>query len=246
MIHLPGSLPSSNTTSPTNAQQKFSHRLPHDGRITATTTPTSRNIRSRFSLQSQKESVFDGLERYVDRIDDILIDPVKCGFLLAFCKMQFCSESIEYLLEVDSFRDMFQEDAEVWNCNEKKWFRIDSELGIHSQITSSMNLPVINLGTSAPLDTIQEVDGNEDNLFSAKLSTSKLFDISVVVIGDESKWPSSVVSFQAISKLIYRIWDEFLSSSAPKQICIPYSVLVNTLMRLRHLHRYGKLFHIVI
>lgn len=188
-------------------------------------TPTSQTIKNRFSVQAPKASVFDVTESYIDKIDDILCDPIKCGYLLAFCKTQFSSENIEYLLEVDFFRDYFESDPTAWEKGTKKWFKIDIDVGIHSNIIQDMDVPVIDLNSG---DSIKASKSIKDN------------NSQTLELGDESKWPSRKVSYVAISKFIHKIWDEYLSNDAPNQICIPYNVMLNTLKRLQYLHLYGK------
>ena len=61
----------------------------------------------------------------------------------------------------------------------------------------------------------------------------------VLLIGGEDKWPSAKKPFTQYEKAVKDIWDTYLSSSAPNQICMPARVLSNTLLRIENLHLYG-------
>jgi hypothetical protein len=132
-------------------------------------------------------------------IASVLKNPIKSGYLLAYCESQFSSESIVYLLDIDKFKDLVS-DYKAWS----------TDLGY-----KIMDMTVPGLGTLR----------NEGK--------------SGLSIGDESKWPSTKIPFHQFAHHVKVIWEKYLSSSAPHQICMPSKVLSNTLTRLENLHIYG-------
>lgn len=54
------------------------------------------------------------LRRNHNTIESLIGNPICCGYLLKFCESQFNSENLNFLLEVDEFRDTFAVDIDVW------------------------------------------------------------------------------------------------------------------------------------
>ena len=66
----------------------------------------------------QKEDEF---ARHVEKvriayqtIESIIGNPICCSYLLKFCRSEYNAENLEFLLEVDEFRDTFAVDVDVW------------------------------------------------------------------------------------------------------------------------------------
>ena len=47
---------------------------------------------------------------------EFIHDPISCGYFLAFCKTQFCSENANFIVEVKRFKDLFSsyEQQKLW------------------------------------------------------------------------------------------------------------------------------------
>ena len=54
------------------------------------------------------------IRRNHNSIENLIGNPICCGYLLKFCQSQFNSENLNFLLEVDEFRDTFGIDIDVW------------------------------------------------------------------------------------------------------------------------------------
>lgn len=50
-----------------------------------------------------------------ETIEDIINNPLKCGYLLAFCESEFSTENINFILEIDRFKDSLRVDKLAWN-----------------------------------------------------------------------------------------------------------------------------------
>jgi hypothetical protein len=57
-------------------------------------------------------------KKYAD-IDDIINNPICCGYLLHFCNIQFCAENLNFVCEVHRFQDLFAIDTDIWTNNWK-------------------------------------------------------------------------------------------------------------------------------
>ncbi|KAG1687010.1 hypothetical protein DVH05_005750 [Phytophthora capsici] len=56
-------------------------------------------------------------------IDDIISNPVSCGYLLDFCQKQYCAENLNFFMAVDKFKDEcglldFRDPESVQSCKE--------------------------------------------------------------------------------------------------------------------------------
>lgn len=50
-------------------------------------------------------------------LEELLIDPIKSGYLLAFSESEYNAENIRYLIEIDKFRDYLSLDKISWDNN---------------------------------------------------------------------------------------------------------------------------------
>ncbi|CEG35162.1 regulator of g-protein signaling 6-like isoform x1 [Plasmopara halstedii] len=56
-------------------------------------------------------------------IDDIISNPISCGYLLDFCQKQYCAENLNFFMAVDKFKDEcglldFRDPESVQSCKE--------------------------------------------------------------------------------------------------------------------------------
>ena len=132
-------------------------------------------------------------------INGLLQNPIKSGYLLSFSQLEFNSENMVYVLQIDRFKDLVS-DFKAW-----------------------------------PQDTnYRSIDAGIDGFSEMRRTES-----SVLLIGGEDKWPSIKKPFFQYEKAVKDIWDMYLSTSSPHQICMPARVLSNTLLRIENLHLYG-------
>eukprot|EP01038_Epipyxis_sp_PR26KG_P004350 gene4350-6154_t len=147
-----------------------------------------------------------------DSIEQIVQDPLRCGFLLAFCEKNYCSENIRFVMEVDKFRDHFASDGIPW----------------HKQSTSVYN---------AEEESIM-VRGEKRNMFVVESEFNELLKEEHFL--PESLWPSNKSKLALVENIIRNIWNTYLSTSAPHQICMPSHILLKTIQRIKLIDLYGK------
>lgn len=63
-------------------------------------------------------------------VDVLVDDPIRLGYLLAFCESQYCVENVSFIIEVQRFKDIFSVDTAVWGP--KTWRQIDSDINLSS------------------------------------------------------------------------------------------------------------------
>lgn len=159
-----------------------------------------------------------GAQEYFSEVSDDAVDywidhPIRCGYLLAFCENQYCAENINFIMEIDRYRDFMVVDRDSWG--KFNWKQIDHSIGISTgELRSS---------ASSETKITAYRDGPED-----------------LALGGEQDWPSKIISRETVVEHVYFIWNKYLSDSAPHQICIPAKVLINTKLRLEYLHIYGR------
>lgn len=148
--------------------------------------------------------------RDVDTIEELISNPIKCGFLLTFCESEFSAENMHFIIEIDRFRDYYlTTDRTAWNVD-LKWHMIDDMIGI-----------------------------NDSNMNISETEMKRILADEELNVGDESAWPSRKILFSNSVEHIQKIWNKYLAPSAPHQICMPYRVLLNTRRRLENFHLYG-------
>lgn len=142
--------------------------------------------------------------------EKLVYDPLCSGFLFKFCKAHYCAENISFLLDIDRYRDYFSNEESAWE--NKSWKEIDTELGLTAQ-SSTLSI---------------DIKGD----LMDPLSAGHLISAET--------WPSQKIEPEVVEGMIKMIWGKFLSDAAPDQICLPSSVLANTVKRLTLIHKYGK------
>lgn len=152
----------------------------------------------------------------LDSIHDLIHEPICSGFLFKYCEAFYCSENIRFVMEVDKFRDFFQQETVAW---QKGWKELDHELDFRSQDSS------FHENVRAKIKMIEELVEQEQLVL-------------------ETDWPSKKISPMDVEHMLRDIWNTFLSDKAVTQICVPSIVLWNTMRRMRRVHLYGReVFH---
>ena len=151
-------------------------------------------------------------------MDLFLNDPIKLGYLLHFCEKQFCSENVQFYMEVKMFKDLvrtdidsFKNDAQRFLWTSKNWKQIDDTLGIGNS-------------SSSRLLKSDHLKADLDNLLSKNTSNVS--------------WPSKNISREAIESNVKNLWKKFLCDDAMLQICVPAKTLSLTINRLEQLDAY--------
>jgi hypothetical protein len=86
-----------------------------------------------FSQKQLKNKIID-IEMQYSNIDALVNNPICCGYFLQFCNGQFSSENINFVSEVDRFRDMFTVDKDLWSSC---WKDIDNMVENREKCTPS-------------------------------------------------------------------------------------------------------------
>jgi len=146
----------------------------------------------------------------VDSVIDLIHDPICSGFLFKYCDAHYCAENITFVMEVDKFRDYFNTDRDVWH--KIPWKQID-------------------------LNLKDKYDDDESTTILQQRVSDKI--LTGTLIDKSSPWPSEKVQIHVVEELVKRVWVNYISDTAPSQICMPSKVLRNTLRRLESIVDYG-------
>lgn len=203
---------------------------------------------------------------FPNSVDYHLHEPISAGFLLKFCETHYCSENMRFITEVDRFKEHFYRDRHAWpkaiQHQQSQTQQTQSAglpaVGLNSGSTRSViGLPSVNSSLTANSTNLLNqqqnqliwkqldlelnliapehndlVDMEEEIDFLHALRTQKDFI-------PEDKWPSKVINRESIRESLIHIWNTFLTKDSVYWICIPYSVLINTMKRIRLIHIYG-------
>jgi hypothetical protein len=63
---------------------------------------------------AEKLMVCEELKMQYSSIESVVNNPICTGYFLQLCRSQFSSENINFVTEVDRFRDMFEVDKDMW------------------------------------------------------------------------------------------------------------------------------------
>jgi hypothetical protein len=166
---------------------------------------------------STKSNVYFDTSKCLTReaVDHIVHDPISSGFLLRYCESHYCSENMTFITEIDRFRDQFHRDKTSWSVG-STWKSLDAEIDLKNTVYSDPSA----------------FDIQRDFVLPLKNGT---------LITDEL-WPSQILSREAVAENIISIWDTFLAGTRESRywICIPSTVLLNTMRRIKMIHIYGK------
>ena len=68
-------------------------------------------------------------------IDELLSNPLTAGYLLIFCQSQYNSENLNFIMEVDDYRDQFLGDRDLWKS--VRWKDIDTSMSSSTAVTAT-------------------------------------------------------------------------------------------------------------
>jgi hypothetical protein len=86
----------------------------------------------------------NNIRKKYSNIPDLINHPICCGFLLQFCESQHNSENLNFIREVDDFRELFlgdNKDENKWNTD---WRDIDLKNKIDDDIREESEKPNMN------------------------------------------------------------------------------------------------------
>jgi hypothetical protein len=147
----------------------------------------------------------------VKNIESLVHEPLGSGYFFRFCRSEFCAETIDFIIEVDKYIELFSADEESWDRS-KSWKEIDEELS-----------------NSPPRP---ETDVLKHSLVSERLQNEDF-------IPAES-WPSEKIDRLVVQAAVRSIWARFLADDAVEQVCLPARVVDKTIKRLFRVGLYGK------
>lgn len=81
---------------------------------------------------------------------------------------------------------------------------------------------------------------DEEFELAKPVGSANLQGVSIAEILDKHRDKRASLRMAEMEEDLTRIWDRFLSNSAPLQICMPAKVASNTVKRLELLHIYGR------
>lgn len=69
-----------------------------------------------------------------DTIGYILRSPIRCHYLMMFCRKEFNTENVGFLIKVSLFREIMEEDKALWP---KSWREVDKSISVTKEIKSN-------------------------------------------------------------------------------------------------------------
>ena len=151
----------------------------------------------------------------VKNIELLLQCPLATGYFFKFCKSEFCSETIDFVIEVDKYMELFSAEDEQTN---KTWKEIDKEIAEREN------------GKNSPTSRLPDTKNNKE-------ITERLMSAEYL---SEEVWASSKVDRMAVIEAIRKIWSRFIVESSDEQVCLPLDVVQRTAQRLLHAEEYGR------
>lgn len=114
----------------------------------------------------------------VGTIEFLVNDSIGIGYLLAFCKTQYCVENISFVLEVQQYRDMFP----VPSRPRGFWKNLDSEGDLSNLVLESKIWPDLASSVRWPTtDNCDEIEAKVRHIWSTFLIPSAEMEICVAV-----------------------------------------------------------------
>lgn len=198
------------------------------------------------------------------QVADLIDDPIGCGFLLQYCIRQFSEENLNFIIDVNRYRELFARldpDGVVWSDS---WKDIDQRV-IAEQLTTyehpplgprrSIGQQIIN-GFSHDshfvenLDTIKEgaesPDPSQPETEQGSVQPETGPSESVMTLAETLKrglaerkkhelWSVLVNLCSEAEQRMQFIHDTYIADSATSQICMSTKVKMNTLRRMSQL-----------
>eukprot|EP00607_Mallomonas_marina_P004705 CAMPEP_0182429278 /NCGR_PEP_ID=MMETSP1167-20130531/25647_1 /TAXON_ID=2988 /ORGANISM="Mallomonas Sp, Strain CCMP3275" /LENGTH=297 /DNA_ID=CAMNT_0024612699 /DNA_START=99 /DNA_END=989 /DNA_ORIENTATION=- len=99
-----------------------------------------------------------------ESVEYIIESPIRCGFLVAFCKHEYNLENMNFLIAVMRFKDILKMDGNAWT---KSWRQLDEELQDRvfnidghdddSEAEVSTSWPSTKVNRKAAVETMQKI-----------------------------------------------------------------------------------------
>jgi hypothetical protein len=70
------------------------------------------------------------MEILTGTVENVLQNPIYCGYLLAFCKAQYCAENVSFIIAVNTFKLHLRADQSAWRGS--SWKDLDAKYAIGS------------------------------------------------------------------------------------------------------------------
>jgi hypothetical protein len=161
---------------------------------------------------SRRNSSFSEFSNDFHELFDLLDNPISCGYLRTFCESEYSSENILFIIKVDEFKDLMKKDYMNWKLT---WKEID-----------------LNMKSNASTMSLNSIDSISGSISEATISASP----SSIPL---SSWPSHKVPEADARGKVQEIFNEFISSNAATQICLPTDIYHRTMNRIQYLNYYG-------
>lgn len=176
-----------------------------------------------------------------DDLDFYLHDPICSGFLSLFCDNHLCSENMQFIMEIDRFKDFFHRDTKSFNKKRRR--RRDIEEEIETEIIND-DKKSINI-----LSILNKLNNKENNLtkytnINTQINIRQLESEFSLLLNSpnfihKDTWPSEIVNRDAVQAHLIYIWDTFMHQESKYWICLPYNLFISTLDRINSVHIYG-------
>lgn len=181
-----------------------------------------------------------------DDLDFYLHDPICSGFLSLFCDNHLCSENMQFIMEIDRFKDFFHRDLKAFNRkrrHRKDEDEIETEL-IDDKISTNGDDKNVNI-----LSVLNRLNNKENNLtkytnINTQINIRHLESEFSVLLNSpnfisKENWPSEIINKDAVQAHLIYIWDTFMHQESKYWICLPYNLFISTLDKMCSIHIYG-------
>lgn len=91
---------------------------------------------------SSKNARNEKIQYDKNTIESFIHNPIRCGFLYAYCEENYCSENIKFAMEIDKFRDFMAADIDVWRDN-KDWREMDRDCDLYSMSITNVQKEIV-------------------------------------------------------------------------------------------------------
>ena len=166
-------------------------------------------------------------------------NPIHCGYLRAFMREENNFESMDFLMEIDAFRDELLSDIGSWPSQPYKV--VDKKLGLHLKAWIDTDSVAPYLQGAASIVWVDAIP--TEGWPSTRLDHDAIAKVTILcsVAAAPAHSTAPCLSsaspahprYPATSQHVQHIWETFLSPSAPQQIFVPGVVLAKTVYRLQ-------------
>ena len=152
------------------------------------------------------------------KVEDLIDDPIGCGFLLRFCIRQHNEENLNFIIEVNRLREVF--------------FNIDTQKKIWTRSFEDIDAELIQSKLIQP-EPIQVENSPEKD---APSLAGFLKEIFLSVGGKITiKWSELEMLVREAEERMASIYARFLSNDSPTQICLSQKLLQDTTHRMENI-----------